>query len=62
MGNARDFFDAHDPELAEERGEREGRRGAPYSPPPMKAGAAALNAYRLAYHRGLDERGTHGRA
>lgn len=41
--------------LVEERGRREGREGAPFSPPPPGAGAAAINAYRLAYHQGLDE-------
>ena len=41
--------------LVEERGEKEGREGLPFSPPPKAAGVAALTAYRLAYHRGMDE-------
>ena len=40
----------------EERGEGDGREGAPYLPPSRNAGVRALEAYRFAYHRGTDRR------
>ena len=46
----------------EERARREGREGLPFSPPPLRADSARHTAYRLAYHAGLDERSTHGKA
>lgn len=42
--------------LMDERGEREGREGHPFSPPPMSTGLTALEVYRRAYHRGMDRR------